>query len=178
MTTKPTPMDLVTTQACFLQDRKSIQNRLQTEYKAKGGKLDDLPQDLISLAVHSHGADSTMLMARAFDGDDRAYVLALAEQMQAEYGCAGASEKTLANVAAAAHVMYLAYSRRLEAQMNIETITTKRNQYIANLSKQADRAYRQYTKAISLLRSAKQPAVKLNVAAKEVYLAQNQQINT
>ena len=163
--------------ACLPQDRRVVVDKFEKEYEKVDGELEKIPQDLVSLTIHTQGANSTMLMALVFDDNERAYALSLAEQLQVEYTCKTASEKTLANTAAAAHVMHLAYSRKLERQMQIKTIDSKRNGYIANLSKQADRAFRQYTQAIQLLKSLKQPNIKVTIAAKEAYVAQNQQIN-
>lgn len=153
------------------EDRVSALSRFNAEYELCGGDLSKMTAQTISTAIHASGADSLTMLAKGYAGENRTYVLALAEQFIEEYGCTKASEKTTAQLAARAFSNIMV----LSLQIN-ELSTTEVNQY-GVLSKELDRANRQYVQAIKLLRTLKQPNIIVNVKTNEAYFAHNQQIN-
>ena len=98
-------------------------------------------------------------------------MLAFAEQFIVEYVCKSASEKATAQLAARAFSNIMVLSLKID-EVGIEKV----GQYNA-LSKELDRANRQYIQAVKLLRTLKQSKVTVNVKANEAYFAHNQQVN-
>ena len=59
----------------------------------------------------------------------------------------------------------------------VEYLTHEKNGYYSLISKELDRAHRQYITTLTLLQQIKQPSIKVNVKTKNAYIAENQQIN-
>jgi len=99
-----------------------------------------------------------------------------ARQLFEEYDCQTASEKALAQLAVNAYVRTLECSSILKSCMK-GTIAAEITGYYSMLSKELDRANRQFITAITTLKQMKVPQLKVNVKAKNAFVAQNQQIN-
>ena len=111
---------------------------------------------------------------------DRNYMLLakdFSDQIIKDYSCTTSIEKAIAEVITNAYIRILDNSRRLNNELNADQITQNRNIYFTNLSKQLDRAHRQFDSAIFSLRQLKQPNVEVSVKATNAFLSQNQQIN-
>ncbi len=93
-----------------------------------------------------------------------------------EYGCNTPSEKALAQVIANAYVRILEYSNTLENCRN-RTVNTNLIGYFSIISKELDRANRQFITALTTLKQLKAPSLEVNVTAKTAFIAQNQQLN-
>jgi hypothetical protein len=102
----------------------------------------------------------------------------MTEQTIEEYDCQTEIEKSLASVIVGAYVRYIDNSRRLNNELECENITRERNVYIANLSKQVDRAQRQYLSAVMTLKQIKAPTIEMSIKAQTAFISQNQQINS
>lgn len=107
----------------------------------------------------------------------RALIKEFSSQIIKDYLCENSIEKALAEQIANAHVRIIDNSRRLNNEFNCENITPNRNNYIANLSKQLDRAHRQFDTAVFTLKQLKQPQMSVNVKATNAFVSQNQQVN-
>jgi hypothetical protein len=101
----------------------------------------------------------------------------LAKQIIKDYGCATGIEKALASDIAHSYIKTLDNSRRLNNEFNCENLTKTRNEYISILSKQTDRAHRQFLSGLMILKQLKAPAIELNIRANTAFVSQNQQIN-
>lgn len=82
------------------EDRVLALVRFNEEYGRCGGDLKKMDPETISGAIHSAGIESLTMMAKGFNGDDRRFLLSLAEQFIEEYQCTQASEKATAQLAA------------------------------------------------------------------------------
>jgi len=153
------------------EDRVSALSHFNAEYEVCGGDLNKMDPETISSAIHASGIDSLTMLAKGYVGDGRTYILALAEQFIKEYGCKTASERATAQLAARAFTNVMVLSLQM-SELDIKEV----GQYNA-LSKELDRANRQYIQAIKLLRTMKQPNITVNVRTNEAYFAHNQQIN-
>jgi hypothetical protein len=96
----------------------------------------------------------------------------------AEYNCKTPSEKSTAQLVANAHVRVLEYSRTMEYCRSSTEVTSETNGYWAIISKELDRANRQYISALIILKQLKTPNFQINVMTKNAFLAQNQQVNS
>lgn len=153
------------------EDRVLALVRFNDEYGRCGGDLKNMDPETISSAIHAAGIESLTMLAKGFNGDDRRFVLSLADQFIEEYKCTQASEKATAQLAARAFTNVLVLSLKF-SEVDVKEV----GQYNA-LSKEMDRANRQYIQAIKLLRTLKQPKITVNVKTNEAYFAHNQQVN-
>lgn len=108
----------------------------------------------------------------------RPMIIEQSRQLISEYNCTTTSEKQLAELAGMAYVRALVAAKRFNGCIAVsEYISDDRTRYLAVLSKELDRAHRQYLSALATLKQIKAPALEINVKAKTAFVAQNQQIN-
>lgn len=101
--------------------------------------------------------------------------------IEEEYDCKTASEYALAELVASSYVRSLETSQELIScrdQINGIIGLREKTEYCSMLSKELDRANRQFTNAILTLKQLKTPSMTLNVKAKNAFVGQNQQFNT
>ncbi len=102
----------------------------------------------------------------------------LSSQVIKEYECTTHAEKMLAESAVGAFMRYLDASRRLNNCLDVDLyITPNKTAYMAMLSKERDRAHRQFLNSLATLKQFKAPAIEMNIKSNTAFIAQNQQIN-
>jgi hypothetical protein len=112
-----------------------------------------------------------------FNSDYREMSKELCNQIIKENGCNSSVEKTLTEIIVNSFIRVLDNSYRLNSELNCREITHERNIYIQILSKQVDRANRQYLSALMTLKQLKAPTIEMNIRTNTAFIAQNQQIN-
>lgn len=156
--------------ATLIAAREEIQKMKSGEMAVAGEGIQE--------AIMMLGHERHYLVAESVtDTRWRPMVTDLAGQIQKEYGCLNSSETALAGLAAAAYYRSLRASRKINALLEKESIGMTGVQLIAQVSKEADRAYRQYLAAIETLRGRKIPQLRVNIQAKSAFFAENQTIN-
>lgn len=110
----------------------------------------------------------------------RPMIADLANCIQQEYGCVASSEVALASLAAVAYYRALKASRKISALFGKNEIGMVGVGLIAQVSKEADRGYRQYFTAIETLRMRRQPQLNVRIQTKAAFFGENQtfQANT
>lgn len=103
----------------------------------------------------------------------------LSSQIIKEYNCTTHVEKMLAEVIVNSFIRTLDASKGLtEGSLTLGgSITEIRTRYIAVLSKQLDRANRQFLTSLMTLKQLKAPTIEMNIKANTAFVSQNQQIN-
>ncbi len=122
--------------------------------------------------------DKHYLMAESVGNRYRPFVIQFAKQITEEYQCKTPSEKALAETAAGAYGRVLELSSKVSVSLNLEYLSSIKTSYYAMLDKQLDRAYRQFTSALLVLKQMKSPSLEVNISAKTAFVAQNQQLNS
>ena len=159
---------------------KKMAEELLPKFKA-GEKSDELSKKIGDTALElmrMRESDYHCNLMETFRGQYRSLTKIMTEQTIEEYDCQTEIEKSLASVIVGAYVRYIDNSRRLNNELECENITRNRNVYIANLSKQVDRAQRQYLSAVMTLKQIKAPTIEMNIKAQTAFISQNQQINS
>ncbi len=124
-------------------------------------------------------ADSHWGLMKAVDETYWGMARELSSQIIKEYSCETHAEKMLAEVVVNAFVQVLKASGKITGG-SVEpggSITDSRTKYIAVLSKQLDRANRQFLASLMVLKQLKAPTIEMNIKANTAFVAQNQQIN-
>lgn len=116
-------------------------------------------------------------LMESIDERYRATAKNLTEKIILENDCKKTEEKMLAEVIVSAFIKILDNSRRLTNEYNCVNITPNRNNYIATLSKQIDRANRQYLSALMSLKQLKSPSINMSIKTNNAFVSSNQQIN-
>lgn len=122
-------------------------------------------------------SESHVSLMESFTPNYRMLAQEMTSQLIEEYQCANEAEKALAEIITNAYVRVLDNSRRLNNELECRDITPNRNTYILMLSKQVDRANRQFLSALLTLKQFKAPIIEMNVKATNAFVSQNQQIN-
>ena len=127
----------------------------------------------------SIGLETHYPLAETVNERFRPHILEVVRQIENEYGCKTSSEKALAEIVANAYFRVIDSSRRLNNELGDggKTINEDRTKYLVMLSKQTDRANRQFLSALFALKQFKVPVIEMNIVAKTAFISQNQQIN-
>lgn len=165
----------------------------------KDALIKELTQDIIPKQLDSkyekdevvkkRFTDKSMLLLRIFENEShvalmesftenyRMFSKEMADDLIKEFNCTKEYEKALAKLMVNAYIRVLDNSRRLNNELESREITPNKNIYIANLSKQIDRANRQYISALITLKQLKSPQVEMNIKTNTAFISNNQQIN-
>lgn len=173
--------------------------RFKQETKKALGKTtdaDDVLNTLLKVAVENNG-DFDKCSPAIFDANMalglenhfpatlavaeiyRPLLVEVARSIELEYKCETASEKSLAEMIASAYIRSISYANKMNLILSAKNMdfSADMNRRFAVLSKEMDRAIRQYTNGIVAMRQIKRPPLTLNVNTKTAFVAQNQQIN-
>ncbi|MSU54531.1 MAG: hypothetical protein EXS48_01665 [Candidatus Staskawiczbacteria bacterium] len=114
----------------------------------------------------------------SFDPRLHTWVFELISKIIEESSCTTELEKAVATVVASTHIRFIDNSKRLNDYFNDSYGTTKDEaRYLEVLSKQTDRAHRQFLNSVMVLKQLKAPLVEMNIKTMNAFVAQNQQIN-
>lgn len=141
--------------------------------KALAESNDLVVEVMLALETDTH----TALMG-TFNAEYRGLAKELSEQIIKEHGLVSSTEKILAELIANSFIRVIDNSRRLNNELECREITPNKNVYISLLSKQVDRANRQFLSALLTLKQLKSPTIEMNIKTKNTFVAQNQQVNT
>jgi hypothetical protein len=121
--------------------------------------------------------ESHVGLMESFNESYRMLSFEMTKTMISDFNCSNEAEKALVELIVNAYVRTIDNSRRLNNELECRNITTNRNIYIANLSKQIDRANRQFISNLLTLKQLKSPQIEINIKANNAFVSNNQQIN-
>ncbi len=98
-------------------------------------------------------------------------------ELEHEYDCKKSSEKALVDIVVNSYVRRISISKKFEICQNFERFSNERTNYLGMLSKEIDRAHRQFLSGLEMLRIMKQPTLKVNVKTNNAFIGENQQFN-
>ncbi len=131
-----------------------------------------------SQALMATEFDSNMALVYGVPEDYRPMAMQLFREFVEEYECKTSSEKAIVEVMVNSYSKIMVYSRKfLGCVEGGEYLSDARTRYLAMMSKELDRAHRQFNIALMTLKQIKSPVFDINVKAKTAFIAQNQQIN-
>lgn len=135
--------------------------------------------------VNKKSVDLTAIMSIETKGNallgveesKRSFAMRMCEELEKEYRVTTYSEKMLVQSITIAYCRMQEYIRYFRNYAADEWPTSAKGKYLSTLGKEIDRANRQYLTALQVLKSFKQPPLKVSVTAKTAFIAQNQQNN-
>lgn len=119
--------------------------------------------------------DTGMLLVENVDNDYRGFALQMRRDLQKEFNCTNTIEKALVDLIVNSFIRKLSYSGAMKSKK--EYITPLCDNYRNYLSKEIDRAHRQFLSSLEALRFIKQPALRVNVKTNNAFIGENQQFN-
>ena len=128
--------------------------------------------------MHSLETDTHFALMESFDERFRSGAKEICKQFIRDLDCKTDVEKIMAETAAIGFIRYLDASRRLNNCLSTDNyLSTVRTGYMAMLSKERDRAHRQYLSTVATIKQLKAPTIEMNIKANTAFVSQNQQIN-
>lgn len=140
-------------------------------------KVEDELVDIHGQAASVISLDNHYCLGETTTKALRPLAIELCKQIIKEYECKTASEKTLAELAAAAYIKVIRYSTTLKNAYDHDYINSELNKFISVTSNEIDRAYRQYLAALTTLKQIKAPHIAINIKTHTAFMANNQQLN-
>lgn len=145
--------------------------------KKPSKELTDRMHSQAAQALQTVALETHYLAAEVVGENYRTFVIDLTNQLIEEYQCGTASEKTIAENIAISYGRVLELSRATTSMARQEYTTHEKNVYYSVLSKELDRAQRQFTSSLLVLKQMKSPTLEVNIKAGTAFIAQNQQVN-
>ena len=174
--------------------RMSITNRQATFYPRKtinelakkqlpnipaGKIIDQKTWENICTVSRAHGVESGVSLVENTPKEYKSLAFKMKMDIEKEFSCDKIYEKAMVDQIVNAYIKNLNYSWILATCQNFELYGNARNNYLFFLSKEADRAFRQYISGIEMLRSLKQPKMnlKFSIKSNNAFVAEKQQFN-
>ncbi|MCX6766846.1 MAG: hypothetical protein NT170_03680 [Candidatus Moranbacteria bacterium] len=130
--------------------------------------------DKVSLAF---SLESGHALVESIEPKYRSFALQFKKDLEKEFDCKTASERALVDQAVNSHIRKISYSKSMMMRRDPGFLSHYKTGYLMFLSKEVDRAHRQFISAIETLKYCKQPTVRINVRSENSFMSQNQQFN-
>lgn len=119
--------------------------------------------------------DNGTLMFTIVPEQYRTFAIDMMRQLQKEYNCVLPSEKATTELIVLSFVRVLELQRRINGYISSQLSQTDIS-FFSTLSKELDRANRQYLSALQTLRMLKQPSLNVSIKTNTAIVGQNQLI--
>ncbi len=137
---------------------------------------DVVAKNLNSVSL-AYSLDSGHALMESTEEHYRQLALQMKSDLEKEFECKTPSEKSLVDQVVISYIRKLSFSRFLEEHKEQRILSNEKVGYLNFISKEIDRAHRQFLSALETLKVIKQPALKVNVRAQNAFVAENQQLN-
>lgn len=127
-----------------------------------------------------HEFDKHFLLAESIPSKFAAMAIKMSKSLIREYNCTTTLEKSLVEIIVNAFCRSLQLSRSLMNSIARDSVPIEQNyvNYYNLLSKELDKANRQYLTALTTLQQLKSPSLKVTLKAETAIVGQNQQFNS
>jgi hypothetical protein len=157
-----------------------LRNFVDLMEKHKVGKTDTSSADsqkTLNAAVSILGIDNDYPLVCSVKENYQSLAIEFASNLKREFDCKTPSEKSLAQVVVNAYIRIMFLSQKITAFFDLGHTNPNLTSYFGILSKELDRAERQYLVALEKLKQIKTPPLKVNIKTNTAFVAQNQQLN-
>jgi len=173
-------MSIANTQATFYP-RNAINELAKKQLPSipAGTAIDQKTWENICTVSRTYGVESGVSLVENTPKEYRSLAFKMKMDIEKEFNCDKTYEKAMVDQIVNAYIRNLNYSWVLSTCQKFELYGNARNNYLFFLSKEADRAFRQYISGIEMLRSLKQPKMnlKLSIKSNNAFVAEKQQFN-
>ncbi len=144
------------------------------------GKLDEKTEEGMLKSIGelsmTFSQETGYVLMNSLENDYHGLAFQMKKDLQQEFNCIKPSEKALVDIIVNAYVRKLTYSNKMER--NQKYLGSEQDGYRNYLSKELDRAHRQFLSALETLKAIQQPAMKVNIKTNTAFVGENQQFNT
>ncbi len=139
--------------------------------KSKKKQIDELFHDFSNI----FGLDTGYTVAFCHKKEYRPMAIQFARDIIKEYQCTTSIEKAMANNIALSYTKIIQYSRILSQCSSSESVNKLSIQYCYLISKEIDRANRQFNSSLSLLQQIKSPSIDIKIQSKNAFVSEKQE---
>lgn len=134
-------------------------------------------KDTLALYNKANSLNTSVNMLNAIEPEQRGMAIEIIKELKQEYCVKKAQDKIYLQIATNAICRYYSNMSDFEHWKRHDWNSHERVAYMGMLSKDTDKAFRQYNSVIQYFEGKKQPPIKVNVKANNAFVAQNQQFN-
>ena len=138
--------------------------------------LEDILSNLDSISL-AYGIESGYTLMKSVDVQYRKFALQMKSDLEKEYQCTTISEMSLIDQVVLSYTRKICFSELLERRKIQGSANNGVTGYLSFLSKEIDRAHRQFLSSLEALRSLKQPTLSVNIRTQNAFVGENQQFN-
>jgi len=163
---------------CFEMKAKIKKMGEETIPAHRAGKIGDeeASKDLNDI-TKALSLDTGHILIESILEDYRGLAFQMKMDLHKEFDCKTASEKAMVDLAVSSYIRHIFLSKKLTYNQSFESYYHEINGYFNVISKEIDRAHRQFITAIESLRVMKQPALKVSVKTNNAFIGEKQQFN-
>lgn len=163
-------------------DSKAIQllEDIENADEKDRARLQEQNAETIDQFIKLHEFDKHFLLAESLPQKYRAMSVEMAKSLIREHNCTTTTEKSLVEVIVSTFCRVLHIGSLMSAELDGGSIPLNQNfiNYFNFLSKELDKANRQYLTALTTLQQLKSPPMKVSLKAQTAIVGQNQQFNS
>ncbi|KKR80658.1 MAG: hypothetical protein UU73_C0005G0020 [Candidatus Daviesbacteria bacterium GW2011_GWA1_41_61] len=153
-----------------------LQKVYEESINNKSNKLATIDIDNAFQALTLFEFENGILMTKIISESYKTFGVDMMRQLQKEYLCETTSEKATAELATVNYIRTLEIQSRINRYLAPASITDMGIRFLAFLSKELDRANRQYLTSIQALKAMKQIPMQLNIKTDTAIIGQNQMV--
>ena len=150
--------------------------RKELECRDSDEPFDTAKDSVIAKALTLREFDHGVLLAWGLKDEYQTFAVQLSRDYQEQYKCGTAGRKSLAELAVLNYCRTLEIQRRINNYLGNDSVSELGVKYLAVMSKELDRAQRQYMSAIQTLEMGMIPPMKVNVKAGVANIGNQQMI--
>lgn len=136
----------------------------------------ELNETLVKASV-ALGLDTHIPVLYAIYKGYRSLAIEFANNLIKEFKVHNENEKAIVHMIVTSYIRCMVLSEEITKILEDGKISENINKFYATTSKDLDRAHRQFTSALTLLKELKSPTIQVNVKTNTAFIAQNQQLN-
>ncbi len=168
---------LVTHSRNYGVDKNLKELALQMTDITPGEKASDEVTKNLQAVSRAYSLESGHMLMESVEIEYHQLALQMKIDLEKEFNCKTPSEQALTDQVVISYIRKLTFSRHLEEHKAQRVLSHERNGYLNFISKEVDRAHRQFLSALETLKAIKQPPFKVNVKTQNAFIAENQQFN-
>jgi hypothetical protein len=127
--------------------------------------------------VFTLGFENDYTLVETVNEKYRGMAIELRRQLIKDFDCKTYAEKVLVDSVVSGYMRTIQRAKSFNNISHDDYLSGYKNQYMATMSKELDRAQRQLMAAYQMLVNLKRPPLTVQVKAKTAFVAQNQQLN-
>ncbi len=178
--TKAEKVKKIIIETCFYDGHpKDVLRKCEAILQEKATNIETQEKNkILNQALALTGLTSHFPVGQAVKDEFKPLAIEFTDNIIDEYNCSTPSEKALAQTISVSYTRIMALSWQITSTLSLNKATSNLNQFLGNISKDLDRANRQFLSALATLKNIKQPQIKINLKTNTTFITQNQQINS